>query len=288
MRKIVIFPATIGAEPLYREPIVTIHGNRMKPHRFFALLLGLLTVGVHAEPAAPVSSVEPDALINARIEGMKALPITGLQMVKAGGKTFFLSNNGRFVLNGTLLDVWNRVAVAELEDVDKIANRIDLAKMKLKIDDLGPVTYGTGKAQAVVFVDPRCPYCGKVQKQMEALKARYTFKLVSVPVLGPESQNLVLKLGCLLQTPAKDKARDALLHQAYDNLPSEIDAKCDREPMQRALVTAHLFGIEAVPFLIAPDGRTFKGAPENLADWLDDKPAPIGSATVPPKAEVKP
>ena len=260
----------------------------MKPRRPFALLLGLLAVTAQAEPTSPVSSVEPDALINAKIEGMKALPITGLQMVKAGGKTFFMSNNGRFVLNGTLLDVWNRVAVTELADVDKIANRIDLAKMKLKIDDLGPVTYGTGKAQAVVFVDPRCPYCGKVQKQMEALKDRYTFKLVSVPVLGTESQNLVMKLGCLLQTPSKDKARDALLHQAYDGLPAEIDAKCDREPMQRALVTAHLFGIEAVPFLIAPDGRTFKGAPENLADWLDDKPAPIGSATVPPKAEVKP
>jgi len=243
----------------------------MKPRRPFALLLGLLVAAAQAEPPPPLSGVEPDALINAKIEGMKALPITGLQMIKAGGKTFFLSNNGRFVLNGTLLDVWNRVAVAELEDVDKIANRIDLGKMKLKIDDLGPVTYGTGKAQTVVFVDPRCPYCGKVQKQMEALKARYTFKLVSVPVLGQESQNLVMKLGCLLQTRAKDKARDALLHQAYDSLPSEIDAKCNREPMQRALVTAHLFGIEAVPFLIAPDGRTFKGAPENLGDWLDNK-----------------
>lgn len=75
---------------------------------------------------------------------------------------------------------------------------------------------------------------------------------------------------------------------AYDSLPSEIDAKCDREPMQRALVTAHLFGIEAVPFLIAPDGRTFKGAPENLTDWLDDKPAPSGTTTISPKTEAKP
>ncbi len=109
---------------------------------------------------------------------------------------------------------------------------------------------------------------------MEALKARYTFKLVSVPVLGPESQNLVMKLGCQLQTPAKDKAREALLHQAYDSLPAEIDAKCDREPMQRALVTAHLFGVEAVPFLIAPDGRTFKGTPDSLANWLANEVTP--------------
>ena len=141
----------------------------------------------------------------------------------------------------------------------------------------------------VVFVDPRCPYCGKVQKQMEAIKGQYTFKLVPIPVLGPESQSLVVKISCLLQTPSKDKARDALMHQAYDTLPSELDSKCDREPVQRALVTAKLFGIDGVPFLIAPDGRTFKGAPENLADWLANKLAPRAEAVQPPsKAAVVP
>jgi thiol:disulfide interchange protein DsbC len=154
--------------------------------------------------------------------------------------------------------------------------------MKLKIDDLGPVIFGTGKEQVVVFVDPRCPYCGKVQKQMEALKGQYTFKVIPIPVLGPESQSLVVKIGCLLQTPAKDKAREALMHQAYDTLPSEIDSKCDREPIQRAMVTAKLFGIDGVPFLIAPDGRTFKGAPDSLADWLANKPE---SKTETPRAE---
>ena len=84
----------------------------------------------------------------------------------------------------------------------------------------------------------------------------------------------MVKIGCMLQTPAKDKARDALTHQVYDTLPSEIDPKCDREPFQRALVTAKLFGIDGVPFLIAPDGRTFKGAPESLADWLANKTEP--------------
>jgi thiol:disulfide interchange protein DsbC len=253
------------------------------------LLLCTLTGTVVADTRTAPGAVSEaaDLLINTKIEGMKALPITGLQMVKAGGKTFFMSNNGRFVLTGTLMDVWNRVAVTDLDQVDQIASRIDLAKMKLKIDDLGPVTYGTGKEQVVVFVDPRCPYCAKVQKQMEGLKDRYTFKLVSVPVLGPESQSLVTRIGCLLQTPAKDKARDALMHQTYDALPADVDPNCNREPVQRALVTAHMFGIEAVPFLIAPDGRTFKGAPDSLADWLADKPAKAPTSTHPsaPKAE---
>ena len=195
----------------------------MRPRLLITILLSVLTGQTMADTTLPSSSVSDtaDLLSNANIEGLKALPIHGLSMVKAGGKTFFMSDNGRFVITGTLLDVWNRVAVKELDQVDQIANRIDLSKMKLKIDDLGPATFGTGKQQVVVFVDPRCPYCGKVQKQMEALKSQYTFKLVPIPVLGPESQSLVVKIGCMLQTPAKDKARDALMHQAYDTLPSE-------------------------------------------------------------------
>lgn len=255
------------------------------PHRsliLIALWLGLPWPALAAEASPPLpppaSLAKTNTLLNGTIEGMKALPITGLQMVKAGDKIFFLSGNGRFVFTGTLFDVWNQVVIAEFADVDRIANRIDLSKMKLKIDELGPVTVGTGQPQVVVFVDPRCPYCKQVQQQMESLKDRYTFKLVAVPVLGQESQNLVVRLGCLGQTPQKDQAREALLHQAYERLPAEVDAACDRQPLQRALVTAHLFGIDAVPFLIAPDGRTFKGAPEHLADWLADKPPAVAKA----------
>ena len=256
----------------------------MLPRLLIIILLSVLTGHSIADTNRPLPSVSDttDLLSNTNIEGLKALPIHGLNMVKAGGKTFFMSDNGRFVITGTLLDVWNRVTVTELDQVDQIANRIDLSKMKLKIDDLGPATIGTGKPQVVVFVDPRCPYCGKVQKQMETLKSQYTFKLVPIPVLGSESQSLVVKIGCLLQTPSKDKARDALMHQTYDTLPSAIDSKCDREPVQRAMVTAKLFGIDGVPFLIAPDGRTFKGAPESLADWLANKTEP---KTETPRAE---
>ena len=48
------------------------------------------------------------------------------------------------------------------------------------------------------------------------------------------------------------------------------------------MVTAKLFGIDGVPFMIAPDGRTFKGAPDSLADWLANKPAVKAEAVQPP------
>ncbi len=265
-------------------------------HRLCLLSLLLFTSGVMAaNPAKPNASDIAASLLSIKIDGMQDLPINGLKMVKTGEQTVFMSSNGRFAFyGGKLMDVWTQQEIKELGDIDNIAKRIDLAKMKLNVDDLGPVTVGQGKASVLVFIDPRCPYCGKVMHDLQALKDQYTFKLVMVPILGAESQNIVVQLACQWgssDAKAKDAVRDRLLKQDYAGLPSEQPSQCNKEPLQKAMVTAKLFGLQGVPFLIAPDGRTHSGAPEVLADWLANtpaKPASASSATDYQKAEIKP
>ena len=128
----------------------------MRPRLLITFLLSALTglASADTNPSSPSVSDAAGLLSNAKIEGLKALPIRGLSIVKADGKTFFMSDNGRFVITGTLLDVWNRVAVTELDQVDQIANQIDLSKMKLKIDDLVPATVGTGKVPSIQATMP--------------------------------------------------------------------------------------------------------------------------------------
>ncbi len=252
-----------------------------------ASLLVTSTAFAANPPKPPVSDIAA-GLLSIKIDGMQDLPISGLKMVKSGEQTVFISSNGRFAFyGGKLMDIWTQQEIKELADIDKIANRIDLSRMKLKADDLGAVTVGHGKGEVLVFIDPRCPYCGKVMKDLQALQDQYTFKLVMVPILGPESQNIVVQLACQLgasDAKTKDAVRDRLLKQDYTGLPSEPPVQCNKEPLQKAVVTAKLFELKGVPFLIAPDGRTHSGAPEVLADWLADKPKPSPSlATTPAK-----
>lgn len=265
-------------------------------HRLCLLSLLLFTSGVMATyPAKPNASDIAASLLSIKIDGMQDLPISGLKMVKTGEQTVFMSSNGRFAFyGGKLMDVWTQQEIKELADIDNIAKRIDLSKMKLNVDDLGPVTVGQRKASVLVFIDPRCPYCGKLMQDLQALKDQYTFKLVMVPILGAESQNIVVQLACQWgssDAKAKDIVRDRLLKQDYAGLPSEQPTQCNKEPLQKALVTAKLFGLQGVPFLIAPDGRTHSGAPAVLADWLANTPAkPVSMSSVADKqkAENKP
>lgn len=150
---------------------------------------------------------------------------------------------------------------------------------------------GHGKDKVLVIVDPRCPYCAKVIKDLQALQDKYTFKLVMVPVLGQESQNIVVQLACQLSSQdkkAQESAATRLLKQNYVGLPTDSPPQCNKEPLQKAVVTAKLFGLQGVPFLIAPDGRTHSGAPEILADWLENKPLSVSSITVNPTAPANP
>jgi thiol:disulfide interchange protein DsbC len=261
--------------------------------RFAFLLLLCTGAAAMAADAKKISPADVAAgLMSVKIDGMQDLPITGLKMVKTGEQIVFMSSNGRFALyGGKLLDVWTQQEIKDLPDIDRIARRIDLSRMKLNIDDLGPVTVGHGKDSVLIFIDPRCPYCGKVMKDLQALQDRYTFNLVMVPILGQESQNIVVQLAC--QQASKDQkdqdsVRQRLLKQDYAGLPTDNPASCNKEPLQRAIVTAKLFGLPGVPFLIAPDGRTHSGAPESLTDWLENKPAVAQAPAKTDKAEKKP
>lgn len=255
-----------------------------------APLLVISTAFAANPPKPPVSDIAA-GLLSIKIDGMQDLPISGLKMVKSGEQTVFMSSNGRFAFyGGKLMDIWTQQEIKELADIDNIANRIDLSRMKLKADDLGPVTFGKGKDPVLVFIDPRCPYCGKVMKDLQALQNQYTFNLVMIPVLGPESQNIVVQLACQWgssEPKAKESVRDRLLKQDYTGLPNEAPQSCNKEPLQKAIVTAKLFDLKGVPFLIAPDGRTHSGAPESLADWLADKPKPSPSLATTPDTQSK-
>ncbi len=214
---------------------------------------------VQAEPVSEVSPV-------GKIDGMVSLPVTGMKAVESNGRIVFMSDSGRFVIDGTLYDAWSKKPLTSLEEIREAGNTLDLGRLGLKMDDLNPLTLGEGKKKVVVFVDPRCPHCHELLKQALPLTKEYTFQILPVPVLGPDSERQVRQLGC-----ARDKkaATDALLNGRIGNL--EQDDACNLEPMQRTLVTAQILGIQGVPFIVANDGRISRGRPYDLSAWLEGR-----------------
>ena len=160
--------------------------------------------------AAPCVADDADPLQAPGIARMARLPVAGLQAVETSdGELMFFSDNGRYVLRGAALDLWHGAKLTSFDQVQRLAGRIDLARLKLDVKELGAIDLGEGP-EVVVFVDPFCPHCAELYGDIEALAGTYRFRLVPIPVLGEPSQRAVLALACLSASdPAK--AREALL-----------------------------------------------------------------------------
>ena len=238
-------------------------------------LLLTLTLSLPLGPVLGESAPDTDpsgdlARLMQGIAGMRRLPVSGVQMVQSGDQVFFVSANGRYAFLGPGFDLWHGTRLTSLAEAERLMSRIDRSRLTLSGEDLGALDLGTGTAEVLVFVDPRCPQCATLLDRMRALpetvRETYRFRLIPLPVLGQASQREALALACLAETD-RAQALAALLAHRSDRL-SPATGHCGQGAIQRALVTAHLLGLERVPFLIAPDGRLSAGAPEDLSAWL--------------------
>lgn len=231
------------------------------PALVLAMAMGVSTVATSGE------TDDLKALLSG-IDAMQRLPVTGLQMIRAGGRIWYVSANGRYVIQGQAWDLWHGAKLEGIDQAAGLAERIDLKQMHLEPADLGALDLGAGPGEVLVFVDPLCPHCQGLLAAMRSLTEQYRFRVVLLPVLGEDSQAAVLRLSCLAQTAGADAALEALI--AHAPAP-EVTDSCSQQAIQRTLITAQILGVGGVPFLIAPDGRMRQGEPADLAAWLEDR-----------------
>ncbi|MCK9172178.1 MAG: DsbC family protein [Desulfuromonas thiophila] len=201
-----------------------------------------------------------------KVDNMAQIGDLPFQMVESDGKTFFMSSNGRYVIQGEMTDMWaNKKPIATVEDLVQSVNTVDFSAIGLDMEDLLHLKYGYGPEKVTIFVAPGCGYCKNALKQMKGLESKYTFQVVPLPIMGPRSEDALRRIACNY----KDKPElslAAVLSDHYDDL--KISGDCDVEPVARALVTAQILGINSVPVIIDQKNRMSKGAPPSLAEHL--------------------
>lgn len=203
------------------------------------------------------------------VDEVKRLPITGMSLIKAGDKTFLISDNGHFVVAGSfkLVDMWQGKLIGSVADTQGI-DKVNLRKIGIKPEEIASFSVGSGKKEVVIFIDPQCKYCHALISQLEPLGKEYIFKLVLIPVLGKESAELTKRLIC-----NKDNAQSlkALLADDYTKIPKldRNDKTCDLKPLQKAVVVTKLLDIQGVPYLFLPSLNTFKGGTKSLKSLLE-------------------
>jgi thiol:disulfide interchange protein DsbC len=259
----------------------------MLRHLLFALLGVISLTACAAEPGAaraaaakPAPAARPvaadaEAAIRAalakvipgtRIDGLQDSPIPGYSEVAIGGRVVYVSNDGKYLMQGSLVRLADRVDMTEASQA--VLRRGELA-------DIGPErrivfkAKGTQRHRVTVFTDIDCGFCRKLHSQMADYNARgITVDYLFFPRAGINSESY-------------DKAVNVWC--APDRNQALTDAKLDKQlakrtcanPIAAEFKLGQKLGIDGTPAIFLDDGTQVGGylPPDEMLAKLDEHAA---------------
>jgi thiol:disulfide interchange protein DsbC len=185
----------------------------------------------------------------AKLDAIESAPLPGYRQIIVGSQMVYVSDDGKYLLQGTLYDTQNkrdltgaRLAIDHKKKVDAVplSKRIVFAPDKPKY-------------KITVFTDLDCGYCRKLHSQI----AEYNKRGIEVDYL------FFPRTG--LNTPSFDKAvsvwcaadRKAAFTAAKAG-KNPAPAKCDN-PVAEEYQLGTQVGVEGTPTIFAPDGTKIGG-----------------------------
>jgi thiol:disulfide interchange protein DsbC len=234
--------------------------------RKIALGLALaLAGGIVAADDAAVTAKISDAL--AKITGGKTpdsvseSPIPGLYEVLYGPSLFYVSGDGRYVLDGTLLDMVEqknlsepKMAAARLRTVDKVGE-----------DHMIIFAPKETKHTITVFTDIDCGYCRKLHsqiKEINGLGIRVRYLMYPRAGVGSPSFKKAVSVWC-----AADRNEALTEAKAGKEIPEK---SCDN-PVKEHMAVVEELGVRGTPAIVTETGAMLPGyvPPDRLFAYLE-------------------
>jgi thiol:disulfide interchange protein DsbC len=193
------------------------------------------------------------------------LPINQMMLSEKDGRVKILSANARFEVRGELVDRWNGVTIDSADKAYRAFNYLDFGKIDFDLTELNPYYLGKGERTVMLFVDPLCEFCKATLAEIPADSTDYRFAVIPIGITSPQSMSLANHLAC-----AKDQktAFSQLMTGNYFELEQLVN--CDTSYQLKRLLTAQIFGVQTVPYLVRHDGLIQRGQPKvGLYAWLE-------------------
>lgn len=175
--------------------------------------------------------------------------VPGLFEVTYGSQLFYVSGDGRYLIQGHVLDVAARQDLTEVRQGELRKAALD----KIGDDNMVVFTADKPKHTVTVFTDIDCGYCRKLHNEIQETNALgITVRYLFFPRSGPntESYYKAQSVWC-----AKDR-KQALTDAKNGKDPER--KTCDN-PIDEHMKLVREFGLEGTPAIVLEDGRVIPG-----------------------------
>ena len=229
------------------------------------LAAGMMTANAWADEASLKKTIEA-TYPKVRVQSITKTPYTGLYEVFLDGQIIYTDEKLSFlIVEGRLIDPKNKrdITAERLDELTKVNFSA------LPLDKAIKVVKGNGSRKLVVFSDPDCPYCKKLeQKDLIGITdvTVYTF-LYPLEELHPDAANKSRTIWC-----SQDKAKVWQEWMLNGQLPKSKE--CDA-PIDEVASLGRKLGITSTPTLIFENGKRVLGAyPAKEIEKLLDAASP--------------
>jgi thiol:disulfide interchange protein DsbC len=218
-----------------------------------AVALALLLSGAaaaQADEAAIRKAVAERLPSFPKIDEVAKTPIPGVYELRVGTDIFYADEQGNYLIQGSIFDTRTRTDLTQAR-VDKLT-AVDVASLPLK--DAMLIKQGSGARKLVVFADPNCGYCKRIERDLLTLKdvSIYTFLY---PILGPDSTVKSKDIWC-----SKDPGKTWRNWMVDGVAPARAPASCDTAALERNIALGQKYKITGTPGVVFEDGSRAPGA----------------------------
>lgn len=223
----------------------------------FACLLGALMAApsalAEATSDAQLAQVRADMakkFPNLDVNNINRGPLPGILEIRQGAMVAYLTDDGRYLLQGELIDLQEN---RNLTEESMSAGRLEL------LEDLGSdggITFAPQNARhtVTVFTDIDCTFCRKLHREMAAYNAEgIAVRYLMYPRSGPNTRSWekAEEVWC-----ADDRRAAMTAAKNDESLPA---AQCDASVIRAHFEMGLAVGLAGTPAIVTPDGGLISG-----------------------------
>ncbi|MFY8350126.1 bifunctional protein-disulfide isomerase/oxidoreductase DsbC [Pseudoalteromonas sp. SSM20] len=219
-----------------------------------ALLSAAFNISANGVAAASVDPIETKIIaefekIGLKASGVAETPVKGLYEVLTNRGVLYSTADGKYLLQGTLLDLENK------ENLTEVAlGNLRKEGVKQFADSMIVYPAKNEKYKVTIFTDITCGYCRKLHRELEDyLDAGITVQYLAYPRAGIPSKGFddLQDIWC-----AKDAAKALTDAKAGEDV---VDVAACNAPVKEQFEMGQSFGITGTPAIILEDGTLIPG-----------------------------
>ena len=228
-------------------------------------LFGLVLSDVNADEAA-IRQAMSTSMPSVKVDSVKPAVVKGLFEVVVGANIYYVSEDGKYLLQGRLVDVAARKDLTE--------EKLNVTR-KLAIEKMGQANMIVFKPKitkytVTIFTDIDCGYCRKLHSEIDQYLAQgITIQYLFFPRAGKGSDSYIKAVSVWC---AEDRNAALTAAKKDQKLPEKT---CDN-PIDKHMQLAAEFDVKGTPMIISENGNVYPGylPAKQLVEALENEKNP--------------